>query len=66
MKNKADKVIKRLYIDPGTVLSLTHIPPPRKGLNVIRMVYNGTSCGLNIAVWAQHFGLPVVQHTRRG
>ena len=66
MKNKVDKVRKRLYMDPGTLLSLNHMFYFQKGLNAIWMVYNGTSCGLNIAVWAQHFGLPVVQHTRRG
>ena len=25
MKNKVDRVRKRVYIDPGTVLNLTHI-----------------------------------------
>ena len=65
MKNKVEKVRKRLYIDPGTVLSLNHMFYVRKGLNDIRMVYNGTSCGLNLALWAPHFGLPIVQHTLR-
>ena len=37
----------------------------RKGLNDIRMVYNSTSCVLNIALWAPHFGLPIVKHTLR-
>ena len=32
-----------------------------KGLNDIRMVYNGTSCGLNKVLWAPHFGIPVLQ-----
>ena len=35
----------------------------RKGLNDIRMVYNGTSCVLNRALWAPRFGLPIFQHT---
>ena len=26
------------------------------------MVYNGTSSGLNLALWEPHFGLPIVQH----
>ena len=63
MKNKVDKVRKRLYIIPGTVLSITHIFFVCKGLNDIRMVDNGTSRGLNIALWAPHFVLPIVQHT---
>ena len=27
------------------------------------MVYNSTSCGLNLDLWAPHFGLPIFQHT---
>ena len=27
------------------------------------MVYNVNSCGLNLALWAPHFGLPIFQHT---
>ena len=63
MKNKVEKVRKRLYIEPEKILSLTHMFYVHKGLNDIRMVYNGTSCGLNLALWATHFGLPIVQHT---
>ena len=37
----------------------------RRGLNDIRMVYNSTSCGLNLDLWAPHFGQPIVQHTLR-
>ena len=29
------------------------------------MVYNGTSCGFNPALWAPYFGLPIVQHNIR-
>ena len=65
MKNKVEKVSKRLYIDPGTVLSLTHMFYVQNVLNDIRMVYNGTLCVLNIALWAPHFGLAIVQHTLR-
>ena len=63
MKNKVYDVRKSLYIDPGKVLSLTHIFYVRKGLNDIRMVYNITSCGLNLAFWAPYFVLPIIQHT---
>ena len=51
--------------ETGTFLSPTHMFYVCKGLNDIRMVYNGTSCGLNLALWAPHFGLPIVQHTLR-
>ena len=39
--------------------------PVPKGLLDWRMVYNGTSCGLNRALWAPHFGLPTMRHTLR-
>ena len=29
------------------------------------MVYHGTSCGLNLALWEPHLGLPIIQHTLR-
>ena len=63
MKNKVDNVRKNLYIDPGTVLILTHMFYVRKYLNDIWTFYNGTSCGFNPALWAPYFGLPIVQHT---
>ena len=31
--------------------------------NGIRMVCNYTSFGLNLSLWAPHFGLPIFQHT---
>jgi len=36
-----------------------------KGDTDIRMVYNGTSCGLNDILYAPHFGLPTVCATLR-
>ena len=62
-KNEVDKVRKGLYIEPGTFLSMTHMLYVRKIFNNIWMIYNGTSCGLNLAIWAPHFGLTIVQHT---
>ena len=59
------KVRRRRYIAVGLVLSLTHMFYVSKGLDDIQMVYNGTSCGLNNALWSPHFGLPTVQHTLR-
>ena len=54
---------KNIYIDPGIVLSLIHMFYVRKGLNNIYMVYNGTSCGFKLALWAPYFGLPIFKHT---
>ncbi|KAL7468881.1 hypothetical protein ACHAXS_009127 [Conticribra weissflogii] len=64
IKEKVDKVRARMYIEPGNVVSLTHMFDVPKGTD-IRMVYNGTSCGLNDVLYAPHFGLPIVQHTFR-
>ena len=50
MKKKVDKVSKRMYIDPGTVLSLSHMFYVQKGLNYTWMVYDGISCGLKLAL----------------
>lgn len=50
------------YIEQGHVDSLTHLFLVDKGTEGdIRMVYNGTSSGLNDALWAPHFTLPTVQ-----
>ena len=65
MKAKVDKVRSRDYIEYGWVKSLTHMFYVEKGLTDIRMVYNGTSSGLNDVLWAPHFGLPIMQHTLR-
>ena len=65
VKGKLDKVRARLYIAPGTVMSLTpmfHVP---KGEEDVRMVYNARVSGLNKALWAPHFGLPTMRHTFR-
>ena len=63
MNNKVDKVRKRLYIDKGKLISLTHMFYVCKGLDGIWMVYNGTSCILNLDLWETHFSLTIVQHT---
>ena len=63
-----DKVIpvRRMgYIETGEVCSLAHYFHVPKGPDDIRMVYNGTGCGLNASLWAPHFGLPYVTHTTR-
>ena len=53
------------YIEAGDVCSLAHYFHVPKRPNNIRMVYNGTGCGLNATLWAPRFGLPYVTHTTR-
>jgi hypothetical protein len=65
MRAKLVQVRIRGYISPGQVSGETHYFCVGKGLDNIRMVYNGTSCGLNNALWAPQFGLPAVKQTLR-
>ena len=65
MRKKVVQVRKRGYISPGTVLSGMHYFLVPKSLDDIRMVCNGTSCGLNEVLWAPRFGLPMVKQTLR-
>jgi hypothetical protein len=57
---KISKVRKRKYISTGYVSSLTDFFSVPKGANDIRMVYNGTSSGLNDVLWVPSFPLPTV------
>ena len=65
MRAKVVQVRKRGYILPGKVVGGTHYFCVDKGEDDIRMVYNGTSCGLNEVLWAPRFGLPTVKQTLR-
>ena len=60
MKRKLQKVIDRGYLSKGYVKSLTNYFSVPKGLQDIRMVYDGTKSKLNAAVWAPNFFLPSV------
>jgi hypothetical protein len=62
---KIGRVRGKGYIAPGPVKSLTHYFYVPKGDNDIRMVYNGTSCGLNDCLFSPHFSLPVIRHALR-
>ena len=59
---KLQKVLNRGYIDPDTVvqslMSFFYVP---KGEDDIRMVYDGTKCGLNDVVWVPSFFLPTME-----
>jgi hypothetical protein len=63
MQRKVAQVRKRGYVSPRTVLSGMHYFLVPKGLDDIRMVYNGTSYGLNKVLWAPRFGLQTVKQT---
>jgi len=65
MRAKVVEVRQRGYIKPGNVTSGTHYFCVDKGTSDIRMVYNGTSCGLNACLHAPHYGLLSVKHTLR-
>ncbi len=61
MRRKVVQVRKRGYISSEPVVSGTHYFSVPKGLEGIRMVYDGTSFGLNDVLWAPRFGLPTVK-----
>jgi hypothetical protein len=65
MREKVVQVRKQDYILPGKITGGTQFFCVDKGLDNIRMVYNGTSCGLNKFLWAPRFSLPTVKQTLR-
>jgi hypothetical protein len=60
VQKKVNKVRERGYITKGPVESVTSFFSVPKGEADIRMVYNGTSCGLNDAVFAPWFAMPTI------
>ena len=65
LKSKLQKVRSRRYIQPGFVRSLTGYFAVPKAKTDIRVVYDATQCGLNDALWAPNFFLPVVDSILR-
>ena len=57
---KLRKVRDRGYVGKWLVLSLTAYFAVAKGLDDIRVVYDGTKSGLNDAVWIPGFWLPTI------
>ena len=57
---KISKVRRLLYVAPAKVTSEIDVFCVPKGLDDIRLVYNGTSCGLNKILWAPWFSLPTI------
>lgn len=60
MIDKLRKVRKRRYVEPGEVFSLTSFFAVPKGVEDIRMVYDGTKSGLNDNIWVPRFPLPTI------
>jgi hypothetical protein len=52
------KVRKRGYISAGMVESLTAFFAVPKGIDDIRLVYDGSVSGLNLSIWVPRFFLP--------
>ena len=66
VSKKLSTVLERGYLDgvspPSSMTDYFAVP---KGDNDIRMVYNGTSCGLNKSLWAPNFWLPTSESALR-
>jgi hypothetical protein len=60
MGAKLKKIFARRYFLYGMILSLTSFFAVAKGATGIRMVYNGTSSGMNANLWAPWFDLPTI------
>jgi hypothetical protein len=61
---KLRAILTRRYVLSGPVKSLTQYFDVPK-CDDIRMVYNGSSCGLNAALWTPNFWLPTPQSATR-
>ena len=60
MALKLNKVIQRGYIKRGLVKSLIKYFAVPKGIDDVRMVYDGTASGFNESIWVPNFGLPTI------
>ncbi len=61
IEEKLQKVIDRGYLDNDQlIVSLTSFFSVDKGETDIRMVYDGTKCGLNGSVWVPTFYMPTL------
>ena len=65
MRKKLEKVRKFGYLAPGPIKYFTSFFAVPKGGDDIRMVYDGTRSGLNAAMWAPWFSLPMIESNLR-
>ena len=61
IKEKLESFLKKHYLDPVKVLSLISFFRVDKGETDIRMVFNGTTSGINDATHAPWFPLPTIE-----
>ena len=59
--DKVSKVRRLLNVAPGKVESEIDMFWVDKEMDDIRLVYNGTSCGLNALLWAPWLSMPTVK-----
>ena len=52
VEEKVNKIRRLLYVHPGKSMSQINVFWVPKGSKNTRLVYNGTSCGLNEVLWA--------------
>ena len=65
LRSKLSNVRMKKYIQPGFVKSLTSYFAVPKAETDVRIVYDGTACGLNDSLWAPNFMLPTVDSILR-
>ena len=58
LAEKIEGMMKRMYLEEGHVTNSVDYFPVPKGEDDIRVVFDGSSCGLNKALWAPNFYLP--------
>ena len=58
VSSKIDAMIDKSYLEIGRVQTGLHYFAVPKGDSDIRVVFDGTSCGLNEALWSPNFFLP--------
>ena len=63
MANKINGMLVKSYLETGSVLSHLHYFAVPKGESDIRVVYGGTSSGLNDSLWSPNFFLPTARNS---
>lgn len=58
---KINGMIQKGYLELGKVRTSLHYFAVPKGADDIRIVYDGTSCGLNESLWSPNFFLPTAR-----
>lgn len=57
--SKIETMAAKSYLESGSVKTSLHYFAVAKGESDIRVVFDGTSCGLNEALWSQTFSSPL-------